>query len=88
MSAEQREELHSLRHLKEPGELMIPSENSLTTEYDQSNKRARSAGTNYCNNHQTNINRRAAFLGPAGRLDGENESGKEEQRPQPEATIV
>ena len=76
MSAEQREELHSLRNLKEPGELMIPSENSLTAEYDQSNKRARSAGTTCGNNHQINMNRRVAFLGPAGRLDGENESGK------------
>ena len=88
MSAEQREELHSLRNLKEPGELMIPSDNSLTTEYDQSNKRARSAGAACRNNQQSNINRKVAFLGPAGRLDGENESFKEEQRPQPEATIV
>ena len=87
MSAEQREELHSLRNLKEPGELMIPSENTLTTEYDQSNKRARSAGTACCNNHQININRRVAFLGPAGRHDGENESGTGGRAP-PEATAV
>ena len=29
LSAEQREELYSLRHIKEPGELMVPPESSL-----------------------------------------------------------
>ena len=53
------DELHSLRNLKEPCELMIPSESSIT-EYDQVlyNKRARSAGS-----HSTNLikERKAMF---------------------------